>query len=42
MTGTGPDTQPLVRRFSAATFAMLDKDLAYNPAFLGGIFVGAD
>ncbi|MFN4262014.1 MAG: transporter, partial [Gemmataceae bacterium] len=40
ITGPGPGGGPHVRIFDSVTLAVLDNFFAYDPNFLGGIFVG--
>jgi hypothetical protein len=41
ITAPGPGGSPLVRVFDAGTGAMLREFMAYNPTFLGGVYVAA-
>src|SRR5262249_53877657 len=40
ITATGPSAAPEVRLFDGATLAKLDDFYAFDPRFLGGVFVG--
>jgi serralysin len=42
VTGVGPGQQPEIKVFDAVSLAVLDDFFAYAPAYLGGVFVGAD
>jgi hypothetical protein len=39
--GPGPGQPPEVKVFDAVSLAVLDDFFAYDPAYLGGVFVGA-
>ena len=39
---TGPSWSPEVRVFDGAGLAMLDDFYAFDPRFLGGVFVGGE
>jgi hypothetical protein len=41
ITGVGPLRRPEVKVFDAVTLAVIDDFFAYNPTYLGGVFVGA-
>jgi hypothetical protein len=41
ITGVGPSQRPEVKVFDAVTLALLDDFFAYDPAYLGGVFVAA-
>jgi hypothetical protein len=41
ITGVGPSQRPEVKVFDGATLAVLDDFFAYDPTYLGGVFVGA-
>jgi hypothetical protein len=40
LTGPGPGQLPEVRAFDAGAVSLLDDFFAYDPAFVGGVFVG--
>jgi hypothetical protein len=41
VTGTGAGGAPHVRVFDGATLGVLQEFFAYDPGFIGGVFVGA-
>jgi hypothetical protein len=40
ITSTGPGAAPELRLFDGATLAKLDDFYAFDPRFLGGVFIG--
>src|SRR4029079_15622548 len=41
VTGVGPSPRPEVKVFDAVSLALLDDFFAYDPTYLGGVFVSA-